>query len=68
MTSDEAREELDAARREAKEQLNWTENQGPLIRAESRALGWLLQENNLAARFRKAMRMRRPVIPTQGVE
>ncbi len=68
MTSDQAREEMDAARREAEEQLIRVTDQEPLIRAESRTLGWLLQENNLAARFRKAMRMRRPVIPTQGVE
>lgn len=48
-------DERTAARAEADRQLAHAKEQEPLIRAEARAVRWLLQENNLAARIRAAI-------------
>lgn len=54
MTTEPERE-LKAAREEAERQLRHATEQEPLIRAEAQAVRWLLQQNNLAARFRAAL-------------
>lgn len=50
----EALEALVRARQEKKN----VEDQRPLIETEARTVGFLLQQNNLGPRFRKAMRLR----------
>lgn len=52
--STESRREIDAAKAAAAAQRRRIEEQEPLIRAEAQAVRWLLQENNLAARVRRA--------------
>lgn len=52
------RTDLDKAKRalaEAEKQRDEVREQRPLVEAETRALSWLLAENNLAARWRRAL-------------
>lgn len=57
-SSTEGSRRAEAALDEAKKQLRHVQEQKPLVRNEAKWLDALLQENNLAARFRKAMRLR----------
>lgn len=53
-----SRREAVEAKVRASQELEKAQQQRPLIHTEAQTVSWLLQQNNLGPRFRKAMKLR----------
>lgn len=58
MSNPDSRREAVEALVLAKQEQRQVEEERPLIRTEAQTVGFLLQQNNLGPRFRKAMKLR----------